>query len=378
MTADQDAAKARREAEFSRTPLARKLAERIAAAGPVSIHDYMAACLYDPEHGYYRTATAIGQGGDFVTAPEISQVFGEMAGVWLAETWSRMGKPDPFHLVELGPGRGTLMADMVRLLRAVPGLLAASRVTLVETSEALAERQRQALRDVPVPVAWAREIADIPPGPAIVIANEVLDCLPVRQFRYAADEAVWRERRVGLSAEGDRFETILGDVTEIGETLPVPWDGAILEIRPGVDEWLRLFADRAASEPFAALMLDYGHEETGYGDTLQAVRSQSYTGLFDAPGEADITAHVDFAHLRRSASRAGLATFGPMPMGRFLLKLGANERIGQLVRAASPEQARALMQGVARLVDPQQMGLLFKAIVVARGGMAPMPPFDAV
>lgn len=356
------------------TPLARELAKRIRASGPISLHDYMAACLYDPRYGYYRTAAPVGARGDFVTAPEISQVFGEMIGVWVAAVWERMGRRQPWLLVELGPGRGTLMADALRLLRAVPGILDDCRIVLVETSDALAAEQRAALVDAPAPVLWAQRVEEVPEGPAIIIANEFLDCLPVRQFVFDESSAQWRERCVGLDAEGS-FTLVPGASSGPPGPLPgEPADRAILEVRPGVDTLLDTLSRRSGA--FAALILDYGHERSAFGDTVQAVRHHHFAGLFDGPGEMDLTAHVDFGHLGRAAREKGLAAHGPMPMGEFLLKLGLEQRVARILAAAAPEQAASFMEGVKRLIDPRQMGVLFKALAIAAAGIAPMPPFD--
>lgn len=359
------------------TPLARKLAARIESEGPISLHDYMAACLYDEEFGYYRKrGSPLGAQGDFVTAPEISQLFGEMIGLWAADTWQRLGAPSPFRLIELGPGRGTLMADALRVLKVVPPLIEACTVTLVESSDTLITQQRETLEGAPVPVEWAARLEDLPAGPAILIGNEFLDCLPVRQFQLSEAEGVWCERMVALAEDRAGFAICLGDATQKTLELPeqAPPDGAVFEHRPGVKRMLDVFSARASGHPFAALLLDYGHDQPGYGDTLQAVRRHRFAGLFEAPGESDMTAHVDFAHLQRGAARTGLATFGPVPMGQFLLKLGLQERYAQLLRRASPEQAGTLTKGVARLVDPRQMGVLFKAFAVAsEGRMHPLP-----
>jgi NADH dehydrogenase [ubiquinone] 1 alpha subcomplex assembly factor 7 len=390
--------------EAGLTPLARKLAARIAAEGPISLHDYMETCLYDPAHGYYKKRDPLGRGGDFITAPEISQVFGELIGLWAGETWRLMGQPDPVRLIELGPGRGTLMADALRALRVLPAFLQRATVHLVETSAPLRAAQEAALGGAPCPVRWHERIEDVPTGAAIVIANEFFDCLPVRQFVFGEAAQLWRERMVAFRDGGFAFE--LGEVpphpvllpegrrdaitlaedssrvlSPLGERDRVRGDfthledGAIVEIRPGTAGILKSFAARTADAPLAALIVDYGYSQPASGDTVQAVRQHRFAGLFDAPGEADLTAHVDFSDLVRQAKALGLAPSGPMPMGEWLLRLGLEARVHQLLRRASPEKALELRGRITRLVDPAQMGALFKTVVLTAGIQGFLPPF---
>lgn len=355
------------------TPLARKLAGRIAASGPVSLHDFMQACLYDPEHGYYRNRDPFGENGDFITAPEISQIFGELIGLWAGEVWRQMGEPPAVNLIELGPGRGTLMSDAFRALKVLPRFLESASLHLVETSAPLKEAQRAALSGAPVPVSWHEDLREAPGGPAILIANEFFDCLPLRQFAFDAAQKRWRERMVAFEDGAFRFA-----LDAAGEAPPgvAPGsdsleDGEILE-RRSVRSVMDLFA---ANAPFAALIIDYGYALPSFGDTVQAVRRHRFAGLFDAPGEADVTAHVDFLHLKQAAAEANLQAFGPMPMGEWLLRLGLEARLGQLLRRASHEEIEDMHSRVARLVDPAQMGALFKVLVLTNGILTTPPPF---
>ena len=349
------------------TPLARKLAAWIASTGPITLHDYVEACLYDPDHGYYRKRNAIGQGGDFITAPEISQVFGELIGLWAGEVWRQMGAPPSVRLVELGPGRGTLMADALRALRVVRGFLEAVSVHLVETSQPLREAQRAVLAPAAVPLFWHEDIASVPDGPVILIANEFVDCLPVRQFVFDAAAGGWRERMVAF--EDGAFGLAFSPTLETPEGLDPAVaneveDGAVFEQRPGVRGMMKAFAARS---PFATLIVDYGHSRASFGDTVQAVKGHRFTGLFDAPGESDLTAHVDFVRLKRAAAEAHLMAFGPMPMGEWLLRLGLEARVGKLLSRASEGEAEDLRSRVARLIDPAQMGVLFKVLALTKG-----------
>ena len=359
------------------TPLARKLAARIASQGPMSFHDYMEACLYDPDHGYYKKREALGRGGDFITAPEISQVFGELIGLWAGEVWRQMGEPGAVRLIELGPGRGTLMADALRALRVLPRFLESMTVHLIETSEPLRNAQRATLAGTVPPISWHGRLSDVPEGPSVLIANEFFDCLPVHQFVFSAATQDWRERMVTF--EERTFEIVSGPVTNQVRLSPhgsVPGDGDILEFRPGVEEALSAFAARAERGPAAALLIDYGYSRPSLGDTVQAVKQHHFTGIFDAPGETDLTAHVDFSHLDARAADAGFGTFGPMPMGEWLLRVGLEARTQQLLASASEEEARGLIGQVSRLVDPAQMGALFKVVALTRGVPVPPPPFS--
>ncbi len=357
-------------------PLAARLQQLIARDGPISVHDYMQLCLTDARAGYYPTRQPIGKDGDFVTAPEISQMFGELLGVWAAAVWQAMGEP-AVVIAELGPGRGTLMADALRVFGRVPGLLESLTIALVETSPSLREMQAATLRSSPAPLRWCEDIGEVPQGPLIVIANEFVDALPIRQF-VRVDDA-WRERCVTLG-DGGGFSFCLGAPAE-AEAVPQSFDamtmaeGEIVETRPATLPLLAGLAARAKHAPVAALFADYGHAESGAGDTLQAVRRHRFADPLAAPGEADLTAHVDFAALKQTARELGLATYGPMPQGEFLLKLGLETRCERLLQHAAPAQKAAIMSGAARLADPRQMGVLFKILALQSSGLAPPPPF---
>jgi NADH dehydrogenase [ubiquinone] 1 alpha subcomplex assembly factor 7 len=362
------------------TALAAALKERIARDGPVRVHDYMKACLANRRAGYYATRQPIGREGDFVTAPEISQMFGELIGVWAAAIWQSMGEPGSAIIAELGPGRGTLMADALRAWRSLPKLLDSLTVALVETSPVLREAQRETLRGSPAPLQWCETIEEVPQGPLILIANEFIDALPVRQM--VREGGVWRERCVTIGPSGT-FAFYTGEPID-SDALPSPArdmdasDGAIIETRPAVSSLLSVLAARANEAPIAALVADYGHAETGIGDTLQAVHRHRFTDPLALPGEVDLTAHVDFAALKTIASTLGLTAFGPMPQGEFLLKLGLASRCDRLLQTATEDQKAAILSGAARLADPRQMGLLFKVLLLQSSGLAPPPPFGDI
>jgi NADH dehydrogenase [ubiquinone] 1 alpha subcomplex assembly factor 7 len=356
-------------------PLAARLKTRIAREGPISVADYMEACLTDPEAGYYVTRHPIGAQGDFITAPEISQIFGELLGLWVVAVWQSMGMPQSVTVAELGPGRGTLMADALRTWRSVPHFQEATTVALVERSPALRDMQQDALRAAPVPVQWFDRLEDVPHGPLIILANEFLDALPIRQF--VLRQGAWYERCITVTRDG-AFAFTDGDRVRT-DKLPVDAkDDAILEVRPSIEPLMDVLADRAEEAAIACLFIDYGHEETGFGDTLQAVRGHHYTNPLRMPGEADLTAHVDFAAIRASAKARGLKVHGPLPQGEFLLKLGLETRRDYLLAHATPGQRDSILSGAARLSEPHQMGTLFQALTVTINGLAPPPPFGDI
>jgi NADH dehydrogenase [ubiquinone] 1 alpha subcomplex assembly factor 7 len=357
--------------------LAARLRDRIAREGPISVHDYMEACLADRRSGYYTTRQPLGTAGDFITAPEMSQIFGELIGVWAAAVWQAMDEPSSVTVAELGPGRGTLMADALRVWRSAPDFLARVSVALVERSPVLEAAQREKLSDSPAPLQWYAVLDDVPRGPLIVIANEFIDALPARQIVRLG--GVWRERTVTL-ADKSGFAFGAGAPVE-HDALP-SWlgeagvaDGAIFEMRPAAPRLIETIANRAQDSPIAALIVDYGHATSGIGDTLQAVHRHRFADPLTAPGETDLTAHVDFAALKGAARARGLDAFGPMPQGQFLLKLGLQSRCNRLIRDATQDQREAILSGAARLADPRQMGALFKALALQSSGLAPPPPF---
>ena len=361
------------------TPLALKLKHRIARDGAVSVEDYMHACLYDPEHGYYVKRPAIGAGGDFITAPEISQIFGELIGLWSAVVWQQMGSPERIKLTELGPGRGTLLADALRAARVLPAFLAAVEVELVETNEVLIESQRQALGKAGVPLAWTErlELRHPAPTPTIIIGNEFLDTIPVGHHVLAADG--WREQQVTLDAAGRLVfgigtpcrDPVISDPASTNQVVPAT--GAIHEFRrsPTV---LEDIAQRASQAPVASLLLDYGHLRSTFGDTLQAVRDHRFEHPLTSPGEADLTAQVDFHDIAARARSLGLAVDGPVTQAEFLGALGIVERASKLM-ATNPASAGSLEIGVARLISPTGMGGRFKAIGLRSQGLQPLPAF---
>jgi SAM-dependent MidA family methyltransferase len=336
------------------TPLARKLTERIRRHGPITVADYMHACLFDAEHGYYVSQPAIGGAGDFVTAPEISQVFGELIGLWCAVAWQSMGAPGRVRLVELGPGRGTLMRDALRAARLLPPFFAAIDVDLVETNRHLRGVQRATLADMGATIGWHDDLATVPAAPTIVIGNEFLDTFPVSQTMDHGP------RRVGVDPGGRLvFEPAAGPIRE----------------RQDHAHLTHALAARAASSALAGLFLDYGHVETSAGDTLQAVRAHAAEHPLCSPGEADLTVQVDFAAFAAAARGHGFAVDGPVPQGAFLGRLGIVERASRLM-GANPAKAGEIEFAVARLINPQGMGSRFKAIGIRSPALPPLPGLE--
>ncbi len=347
--------------------LAARIRARILAAGPMTVADYMATCLADPVAGYYVTRDPLGTGGDFITAPEVSQMFGELVGAVLAQGWLLAGGPAPFVLAEPGPGRGTLMADILRVLRLVPGLLAAADLNFVEVSPVLRRAQARAVAFAGLEPRWHDTLAALPEGPLLLVANEFFDALPIRQF--VAVSGVWRERVVGLDGDGGLAFGI-GPGVLAHERLPLHLrprdDGAILETCVPAAAMMEEIARRIVAFGGMALVIDYGHAQSGIGDTFQAVRAHEKVDPLATPGAADLTAHVDFEALGRAATAAGARVHGPVEQGTFLLRNGLLERAGQLGAGKDAAVQASLRAAVERLAGAQQMGRLFKVMAVTR------------
>lgn len=345
------------------TPLAAIIAQRIRAAGPITLADYMETCLLHPRHGYYAIRDPFGQAGDFTTAPEIHQLFGELCGLALAQAWLDQGSPAPFTLAEPGPGRGTLMADMLRAVRVAPGMAEAAQVALVEASAHLRGVQRQKLGAV----THLDRVEDLPSRPLFLMANEFFDALPIRQFQRAGDG--WSERMVGLD---DRGGLRFGLAPPMD--LPRPGQpGDVIEECPAAAPIVTAIARRITDHGGAAIIVDYGGWN-GYGDTFQALRDHRPEDPLAHPGEADLTAHVDFAPLALAAMRAGAAVSRPVRQGDWLLSLGAEARARRLAAAGDG----GAMAALHRLTHPGEMGHLFKAIAIWPKGAPAVPGFEAL
>lgn len=355
--------------------LRERLAALIAAEGPVTAARWMELCLHDLGGGYYATRPALGAEGDFLTAPGVSQMFGELLGLWSVAVWMAMGRPSPVRWVELGPGNGTLIADARRAAaRAVPAFVAAAELVLVETSAPLRERQRTALGAAPP--RWADRLAELEGGaPLIVLANEFLDCLPARQF--VRMPRGWAERRVGLAAEGG-FRWGLAPAP--GGFAPPPWaadapEGAVLELSPAQEALGAELGARLVRDGGAALLIDYGRAEPGFGDTLQALRRHRKVDALADPGEADLTVHADFPAVAAAARAAGAQASPILTQSELLQRLGIGAR-AEALACSRPDQAPVIGRQLHRLLAPGEMGELFKALALTAPGLD-APGFEA-
>jgi SAM-dependent MidA family methyltransferase len=336
-----------------------RLKERIAALielnGPISVAEYMALCLFDPEDGYYTNREPFGVGGDFITAPEISQMFGELIGVWLRAAWDAVGRPLPAAVAEIGPGRGALMKDVLR------------------TSPRLAEIQKETLANIDARVRWYDSVENLASQPLLIVGNELFDAVPIRQYVRAGGK--WRERAVGLDEAGGLIFVAGAGATD--PTLLPPEaenapEGAIVELSPARTALMETITERIVKHGGAGLFFDYGYTSPALGDTLQALRKHHYDDALAHPGEADLTAHVDFSALAAAARHAGLDAH-IMTQGEFLLAMGLLERAGRLGANADPATRERLSGEVERLAGPDQMGNLFKVLAIVPRGTAISP-----
>ena len=349
------------------TPLKQSLLRRIAQTGPLTVAEYMTECLLHPQHGYYTTQTALGAEGDFITAPEISQMFGEVIGLWLAQVWLDQGAPNPFILAELGPGRGTLMADILRATARVPDFHDALQLHLVEVSPVLKEAQIKALHTHDI--THHASLADLPEAPLFLVANEFFDALPIRQFQRSGEG--WRERLIG--AKDDMLQWGLGpqsNMPVLEHRLSDTEDGQIVELNTAAEAIAQDIGRRIAQSGGAALCVDYG-DDLSRANSFQAVKAHDHTDPLQDPGQADLTAHVAFDPLAKSArpARASALT----PQGVFLERLGITQRAQSLAAHLSGDALDMHIAAHKRLTHPQEMGTLFKVLALTPA-TAPLPP----
>jgi NADH dehydrogenase [ubiquinone] 1 alpha subcomplex assembly factor 7 len=359
------------------SPLESEIRRLITIAGPMPLAEYMRLCLTHPQYGYYMNRDPLGAGGDFITSPEISQMFGELIGLWMAAVWRQMDEPQDVRVVELGPGRGTLMHDALRAAKVVAGFGNAIVVHLVEVSPALQQVQERRLEHLGVAVSWYRTLEEVPNGPSIVVANEFIDALPIRQAVKESDG--WHERVVDVAPEGHLCIGTARDSLPFFETsMPralrdAPL-GAIYEWR--TDDFA-LELGRRMRKDGAGLIIDYGHERSGLGDTLQAVAGHSFADPLRGPGRADLTAHVDFEALAQCAESMGARSHGPIRQRDLFLRLGIEQRAAAL-KASAPQKAADIEIALSRLLagGARGMGELFKAIAIAAPELGPLPGFE--
>ena len=348
----------------------------------MSVAEYMALCLLDPVDGYYPTRDPLGSDGDFITAPEISQMFGEVIGLWCLHSWIDLGRPPTLNLVELGPGRGIMMSDILRTATVDPAFKKVLSVTLIEASAALEAVQAKTLANTDIPVNWTNDLSKIVDGPTLIIGNEFLDCLPIRQFIQKdpfAGKAGWHERLVALD-ENKRLSFGVAPIAiseQLQNDLPSDIDDAraddLLEICPPARQITDELSVRFSKHPCRALFIDYGPETTEFGDTLQALKRHEKVGVFSDPGNTDLTARVDFAALQEMAGDVSLPVTNAVPQREFLSKLGIEMRAVALSKSSSNPDARAkIVRQLHRLMDGEEMGELFEAICFQSVGL-PLP-----
>jgi NADH dehydrogenase [ubiquinone] 1 alpha subcomplex assembly factor 7 len=362
------------------TPLEADIRRRIAAAGPMPVGEYMALCLTDPAHGYYTTRDPLGDRGDFITAPEVSQMFGELIGLWMAAVWKLMDEPANLRIIELGPGRGTMMSDALRAIKVQPAFREAAVLHLVEISSTLKAQQQKTFEQLPVPMLWHATLADVPAGPAIIVANEFFDALPINQA--VKTDLGWHERQIEVNAEGKLAFTMASNAMQHFERLLPPAVrqapvGSIFEWRSGT---IALeIGRRIGRDGGIALIIDYGHAKSATGETLQAVGQHAYADPLSAPGVIDITAHVDFEALARDLESMGVNSFGPIDQSVFLRRLGIETRAAALKAKSGRAQALDVDVALARLIvhGRANMGTLFKAAAYAHPSISGPPGFES-
>jgi SAM-dependent MidA family methyltransferase len=362
----------------ARSPLEDEIRRKITGAGPMPLAEYMRLCLTHPQYGYYINRDPLGSGGDFVTSPEISQMFGELIGLWMAAVWRQMGSPENIRVVELGPGRGTMMLDALRAARVMEGFRAAIAVHLVEVSPALQQIQQRRLESADVPMMWHTALEDVPSGPSIIVANEFVDALPIHQAVKQADG--WHERVVEIGPHGN---LAIGVAREPMAFFEAAMPRALRQAPAGsIYEWradgFALELGRRMRSEGAALIIDYGHAQFGLGDTLQAVAGHSFTDPLRAPGKADLTAHVDFEALSQCAESMGASIHGPIRQRDLFLRLGIERRAAALKASAPRDKAADIEIAFSRLVadGARGMGELFKAIAIAAPELGSLPGFE--
>lgn len=341
--------------------LLEELVKRIRAQGPLTIAEYMEQALGHPQYGYYMTRDPFGTKGDFITAPEISQIFGELLGAWASMLWAQIGSPRCV-LVEIGPGRGTLMRDALRATKRIQGFHESVCVSMVESSPTLRTMQKATLSASHERIYWHDTLEDLPALPAIIIANEFFDALPIRQYIRTSEGL--KEKMVALDEQ--QPDKLCFTIKETGLRLvkggAYSDDGAVVETCPAARQWIHHMAAHIEHYGGGAVVIDYGYTGGSRGNSLQAVKNHGFYPVLDTPGEADITAHVDFDMLSAMAHEAGLAAHGVISQGTFLKRLGAELRAEVLMRNATEAQRKDILQGVQRLLMPEQMGELFKVL----------------
>lgn len=349
-------------------PLELIIKDKIKISGPINISEFMNIALLHPEHGYYTNNQVFGKGGDFITAPEISQTFGELIGAWCALIWQEMGEPSEVALVELGPGRGTLMQDVMRITSKVKGFHQALSINLVEASEKLRATQKEKLADYAGKIYWHDSISEIQKIPSIIIANEFFDALPIQQYLFLENK--WYERKIGLDKQDDLC-FICDYEANIASQLPKQaQENDIIEISKASQYVMKEISNHINYYGGAGIFIDYGYKEPTFQDSLQAVKSHKFHPVLSDIGDADITAHVDFKALRDIANNHELSTSRIMDQGEFLSRMGIERRYNFLCKnIKSQAEADKIFSSINRLVSPNEMGELFKVLMIWQNGI---------
>ncbi len=348
-------------AEPSSNALHRLVCQMIKTQGPLSVSDFMATCLMHPDHGYYQKQVVFGEKGDFITAPEVSQMFGEMIGVYLINQWQKLGEPAHCHLVELGPGRGTLMADILKTFALAPALQQGISVHFVETSQQLRALQKEKVQGA----TWHDDLSTLPDdAPILLVANEFFDALPIMQFQK--HRRVWRERAVDMNEEHQLVWALKHPNAGLHfldkDFLSSAQDGDIVEVCPQAISITQTIADMLRHQSGCAVIIDYGYAKTAFGDSLQALQGHQYVDPLQHLGEADLTAHVNFDSLATVFFDQGIATDPLYEQGQWLMGIGMGQRAEALAKGQSPDHQKAILEALKRLTAPDQMGQLFKVL----------------
>ena len=359
------------------TKLGEIINKEILANGPISISTYMSLCLTHPKYGYYNNPDIFGKGGDFITAPEISQMFGELIGLFIASTWQALGSPKKFALLELGPGRGTLMQDALRILKSVDGLLQSMQLNFLEISEPFRKIQRKNLSEYNLYFIENIDQLDRENIPLIIIGNEFFDALPIKQFQK--QNGNWHERLIGLKKyDGGNYNRALGLSAEtipkdiLPENIRNAKDLSVWELSLAGIGLMSQLSKKIAKRRGAILIIDYGYEKTQTGETFQAIKNHQYVDILESPGEIDLTAHVNFAALAKEAQKEKLIAHKLKTQGKFLLELGIEERAKTLIKA-NPSFVEEIISAKDRLINEEKMGKLFKVLCVSSKDLSPYP-----
>ena len=359
------------------TSLKENIIHQIETQGPLTVAEYMDFCLTDPAQGYYTTRDPLGMEGDFITAPEISQMFGELLGLWMADRWQQMGAPASVIVAELGPGRGTLMADALRASKVVPGFRDALEVHFIEVSPILRASQANMVEGLSVSARWHNSVSTLPRGPLLLIANEFFDALGIRQYERLKNGCA--ERYVGIDKGQLHFQnhSLKGAPDELDKTLLARVEtGEIIEFCPSLAPIISEISKQIAAHGGAALIIDYGYSDDLAGDSFQAVKNHDFANPLENPGNADLTAHVNFAALARTASDAGVRVVGPVTQASFLCALGIEARAIQLKEIANSKQQTGIDSALTRLTGTDQMGRLFKVMGLLASDFETAPGFE--